>query len=1014
LERLRALTPSLRSHIHHCITSVLKRHREDLIMPAAGWHRLIPDEPCFRGEGRFRIDAYSEYMPGPWLGWKPYGGHPIDSQFLAADDPCGWKVSEFQEAIELQPGLLQIGKQIMHKLARLLDGNAQTGLPKLDLASNPFWPGELAAETKLTHERCVLLLPLALSRTQDDKGRVRWTLFGNSEQGPGKAFWKSFYSAPRKEIAADLGIAFFCRLLLAVYGEKLESAGELFRAGFRILPDDKPNFPFWNEGPLPSWTGRFVMSDRQSAAKVKYLLTFRPFSRLPDAVRSAYLSGRLCLLPFPGSLTFWGAKPYRELYNELPLALQMPLLLNIVRHRMPTGIRVPQSGFMHEPTADRPHTHSHGEQLRNTYKRTHRWDKILRDQDELALIGKESKMTHVLFSTVPDDVSLYDKPMARNVQLWTEDHRLLLDGPSASPEQIKHAMNVVEAGGVFGYRFLFPAMRVGLHELYWHRPLVAYRDARGECVLLPEAPLGYLTAYEAGKPDLAKPVELWPRLLHRPFPDAAIALQQRSGSNHNGHDHRHIIRNARKLFDAYHQMGDRPLPRDFARQLLTLHHGQSLEGWLDSIADESLSAAVHGLIEPGSSAPYSERGSYPPPAPAKSGRSRVPDSLTYGRSATRAFEVAYWKTIASLAEGTFLNKNNADCILDETTNRMLPYHVRHLDALGDYLLAYYAKSIAAAGMAGKALAGEVPFQWQTDLDYSWMGGWLMNQERPAERDLLVIIPGRDRKRAVIMADHYDTAYMCDKYERQYGGCGARIAACGADDNHSATAAMMLACPIFLKLSKEGRLGCDIWLVHLTGEEFPADCLGARALTQRLVERALKLHLPGGKNKDLSKVLVKGLYVSDMIAHNNDHERDIFQISPGSDPQSLWLGYQAHVANEIWNASVPEWNKHADRAGRPRGRRSPHGAAVPEIAPFLTLSGQVRTPTDPRSTLFNTDGQVFSDAGVPCVLFMENYDINRAGYHDTHDTMENIDLDYGAAVCAITIESVARAATIENT
>ena len=82
--------------------------------------------------------------------------------------------------------------------------------------------------------------------------------------------------------------------------------------------------------------------------------------------------------------------------------------------------------------------------------------------------------------------------------------------------------------------------------------------------------------------------------------------------------------------------------------------------------------------------------------------------------------------------------------------------------------------------------------------------------------------------------------------------------------------------------------------------------------------------------------------------------------------------------------------------------------MPEIAPFLTLSGEVRPPADPRSTLYNTDGQVFSDAGVPCVLFMENYDINRTGYHDTHDTMANIDLDYGAAVAAITIESVARA------
>jgi hypothetical protein len=48
--------------------------------------------------------------------------------------------------------------------------------------------------------------------------------------------------------------------------------------------------------------------------------------------------------------------------------------------------------------------------------------------------------------------------------------------------------------------------------------------------------------------------------------------------------------------------------------------------------------------------------------------------------------------------------------------------------------------------------------------------------------------------------------------------------------------------------------------------------------------------------------------------------------------------------------------------------------------------------------------------VPVVLFMENYDIERVGYHDTHDNMTNINLDYGAALAAITIESVARAAT----
>jgi hypothetical protein len=38
--------------------------------------------------------------------------------------------------------------------------------------------------------------------------------------------------------------------------------------------------------------------------------------------------------------------------------------------------------------------------------------------------------------------------------------------------------------------------------------------------------------------------------------------------------------------------------------------------------------------------------------------------------------------------------------------------------------------------------------------------------------------------------------------------------------------------------------------------------------------------------------------------------------------------------------------------------------------------------------------------------MENYDISRKGYHDTHDTLENIDLDYCAALTAIAIETVA--------
>src|SRR5262249_30634059 len=236
-----------------------------------------------------------------------------------------------------------------------------------------------------------------------------------------------------------------------------------------------------------------------------------------------YLGGRLALLPFPGSLVFWGVGWARRASTQLPLTLQVPLLANVNRHEFPIGIRVPQAGILHEPTADQPTYESHAGHLRNTYKRTPRWDKVLRDQDDLAMVGKEVSVVNVLFSTIPDDLGLYGKPMARNAQVWTLTPELLLDGPHASADDIKRAKHTVLLGGAFAYRFVFPAMQVGRHRVSWHRPLVASRDAAGEVAVLPDAPFGYLTAYDADKPRLDRPVELWPRMQQRPVLVAALA-----------------------------------------------------------------------------------------------------------------------------------------------------------------------------------------------------------------------------------------------------------------------------------------------------------------------------------------------------------------------------------------------------------------------------------------------------------------------------------------------------------
>ena len=312
-------------------------------------------------------------------------------------------------------------------------------------------------------------------------------------------------------------------------------------------------------------------------------------------------------------------------------------------------------------------------------------------------------------------------------------------------------------------------------------------------------------------------------------------------------------------------------------------------------------------------------------------------------------------------------------------------------------------------MEGVAYVGELPFKWDTDFEYAQFGGWVANQDgREYERNILMVIPGKDRSQAVVMGDHYDTAYMEDVYETSRGGSGARISAQGADDNASATATLLLAAPIYLQLAKEGKLERDVWLIHLTGEEFPSDCMGARAFCQSVVERTLKARVDG-EWIDLSSVELRAVLVMDMIAHNRDSARDIFQISPGRSAASLQLAYQAHVATMIWNASAARWNRQAQRIGRGRGVRSADARTLPEIARHPVLDGQVRTTDNPQSSLFNTDVQIFSDIGAPCALIMENYDIDRSGYHDTKDTLMNIDLDYGAAVSAICIETIARAA-----
>ena len=968
-----------------------------------GWKRLINGYPWFVGAGAYPLPAYSEFMPAPRVGYSLYG--ELDDGLFADEAEHAWQVAEIEQEYELRPGLEHIAKQVIGHLVRLGRGQQAhlvAGHQGRNLQNNPYWPPELAAHAgRLHHERYVTLLPLALSKTEDYLGHVRWTVFGASEQGPERAFWKSFYSSPHTEFPVRASRAWIGGLLSSVYGESASNVDQLRRLGFHILPSQpNPRFPYWTVERLPKWTRPFVIEHNSVPEHIRYLLTFRPFGELPPGVQEKYLAGQLALLPSPLSLVFWGMPPYLHIQERLPFGLQAALLPWLARHEGP-GIRIPQSGWLREPRRDGTTAEIQEELLLNLYTRTSRWNRVRRDEDAVAQSTHVSSVTDTLFSATLEDIGLYGKPMARNSQIWTEDAQLLLDGPNATRADIDRAAEVILDGGLFHYRFQSPAMRVGLHEVYWQRPLVAYWSQESEQVKMLDTDLpGYFTAYPYARPDLAHPLELFPR-----FRREAVYIDalEHVDESHDRYQHQTPL-NILTLLDMAARWPTHRLPHSFARQMLRVAKEESFEAWLLAVGERAadpavahrLTAAISQRVMPASNAPT------------------VPAAITYDTTATRAFEEAYWNDLLTLSKGHFINKVNSDVVQDERTLRRVQHPHRDLHLLGEYLIRRHREAIAAAGMEGVAFVGELPFRWETDFDFPLFDGWRRNQDgQEYERNILVVIPGRKRDEAVVMGDHYDTAYMEDFYYHERGGDGARIAAPGADDNASATATLLQGAPIFLRLAKEGKLERDVWLIHLTGEEFPGDCMGARAFCQALVEKTLKLQISPDQSLDLSETRVVGGLVMDMIAHNRDHAKNIFQISPGRSTASLHVAWQAHLANLIWNDRSAEWNQRPDRRGRGQGQRSADGTTIPEIARHPQVDGEVRTWDDPQSSVFNTDVQIFSDIGAPAILMMEDYDINRVGYHDSKDTLENIDLDYGAALSAISIETIARLATVKG-
>jgi hypothetical protein len=952
-----------------------------------GWAALLEEAEALRGEQGMALRAYSEFMPAPRVGWKPCG--EPDLLVRRAAGPAGFAISEYEQTEEIAPGLERIAQHVGVELNRRARGEASRVSRRM-LTGNAAWPGERPEPG--AGDALVVILSLALSRTQDDKGRVRWTLFGTSHDGPARAFWRSF----ARETAGGAGAAAFRRFVGWALGSPRDGTRDLRGTGVRVLPMlPDPDFQRWRDEPLPDFVRSALLGEAEALDTVRAVVTFRPFAALPEALRRAYLAGAVRLIPSPASLVFFHEPGYRTLARALPRAMQIPLLHLFERSERLVGVRIPQSGWLHETPVRMPGSVVPAHHVR----RTHRWQPHGRHLEDVLAEGaleavKDDHVTVALFSTAPEVMGLYDKPMARNAQIWDEDFHLLLDGPRASGREIAAAARICHRAGRYGYRFVFPPMRAGARELFWHLPLALRVGAGGEVGRCPVEMPGVVTAEREG----AAPIELVPRMLDRPDHRSAIALLGGESVQRRTEQ-----RNVRKILEWSGLLGRRLTP-SFARRLITVGRRRTFAEWLAeaaaSAADPARAGALGELLR--------ER-----LGPER--RLRAEDALTFARTRERAFEQTYWNTIAALSDGRFTFTNNADVVAPEAGGpkpeaAAKTLRRRQLEAVRDHVYEHYARLIARHGMEGRAVCADHVFRWETDFDFPWWGGWARSRAgEAAEFNVVVVIPGRERGEAVVMGDHFDTAYMEDLYDPAKGGDHTRVAARGADDNHSATAALLMAADTLLPLARDGKLARDVWLVHLTGEEFPADCLGSRALVEALIRRDLVLRDGRGASVDLSATRVAAAFILDMVAHNNDREHNVFQIAPGDGAAAARLAVLAHQANERWNAGARSWNVAAERRGRGCGRRVLSGEIIPPLAEHPEMAGQIRPEWDPHSALYNTDAQIFSDAGVPVVLFMEDYDLNRHGYHDSEDTMANIDLDYGAALVAIAIETVAQAA-----
>src|SRR5258708_40163765 len=78
---------------------------------------------AFVGAGKFPLRAYSELMPAPSVGIKPYAPQRARTACtFGVSDPRALDIDEYEQAHDLEPGVERITRHLLEQLGKLARG----------------------------------------------------------------------------------------------------------------------------------------------------------------------------------------------------------------------------------------------------------------------------------------------------------------------------------------------------------------------------------------------------------------------------------------------------------------------------------------------------------------------------------------------------------------------------------------------------------------------------------------------------------------------------------------------------------------------------------------------------------------------------------------------------------------------------------------------------------------------------------------------------------------------------